>query len=250
MIPVGFGINEDRLSIEEKGYLESFRRVCPSGTPLLIVCDEQSAIDECRTDSIPCIAYDPDGKLHHDWVIESLEGLDEEFIEKAYCRQKGIPMRILDTERTYLREISLDDLDALFDLYNGPHTTDFIEPLYEYEEEREYQEKYIRQIYGFYDYGMWLVCDRDTDEIIGRAGIESRQDLEPDEVEMGYVIAYDRRRQGLATEVCKAIIDWTKEHLDVRRISCRVEPDNIASQCLLTKLGFEKQTENIWVMKI
>ncbi len=54
-----------------------------------------------------------------------------------------------------------------------------------YEEEREYQQAYIEQMYRFYGYGMWIVCDRNTGELIGRAGVEHREEL-GGELELGY----------------------------------------------------------------
>ena len=70
----------------------------------------------------------------------------------------------------------MEYLDALFELYAGKGMTDYMEPLYPYEEEREYQQAYIEQMYRFYGYGMWIVCDRNTGELIGRAGVEHREE--------------------------------------------------------------------------
>ena len=39
------------------------------------------------------------------------------FLEKVYQRYHRIPWTILETERCVVRELSLDDLDALFELY-------------------------------------------------------------------------------------------------------------------------------------
>lgn len=36
------------------------------------------------------------------------------------------------------------------------------------------QKNYIENMYGFYGYGLWLVFEKETDELIGRAGIEIR----------------------------------------------------------------------------
>ena len=77
--------------------------------------------------------------------------------------------------------------------------TDFVEPLYDYETELEYQKAYIENMYGFYEYGMWLVLSRETGKLIGRAGLEHD--------ELGYMIAPELWNQGYATEVCRFIID-------------------------------------------
>ena len=69
-----------------------------------------------------------------------------------------------------VKEFSMDYLDALFELYEGEGMTEYIEPLYPYEQEKEYQQAYIRHMYGFYGYGMWIVCDKNPGALIGRAG--------------------------------------------------------------------------------
>lgn len=67
--------------------------------------------------------------------------------------------------------------------------TDFVEPLYDYETELEYQKAYIENMYGFYEYGMWLVFLKETGRLIGRAGLEHD--------EMGYMIAQQFQNQWL-----------------------------------------------------
>jgi len=74
----------------------------------------------------------------------------------VYERHFNIPWTILETERCIVRELELSDLDDLFSMYAEPGMTDYMEGLYEYEEELEYQKAYIENMYRFYGYGMWL----------------------------------------------------------------------------------------------
>ena len=53
-----------------------------------------------------------------------------------------------ETDRCLIRELSLSDLPALYELYDKPGMTDFVEPLYDYETELEYQKAYIENMYG------------------------------------------------------------------------------------------------------
>lgn len=131
----------------------------------------------------------------------------------------------------------MEYLDALFELYAGKGMTDYMEPLYPYEEEREYQQAYIEQMYRFYGYGMWIVCDRNTGELIGRAGVEHREEL-GGELELGYAIGVPWQRQGYATEVCSAILTYVKEELMLPSVSCLIEEGNVVSEHLAQKLGF------------
>ncbi len=56
-------------------------------------------------------------------------------------------------------------------------------------------------------------------ELIGRAGLEHREFPDAVELELGYLIDPDRQGQGLATEVCQAILAFAREELDFPRVN-------------------------------
>ena len=142
----------------------------------------------------------------------------------------------------------MDDLDDLFALYAKPHVTDFIEPLYEYEQERLYEETYIERIYGFYGFGMWLVFEKDSGKLIGRAGLEYREPCREGEAELGYLITPEHWRKGYATEFCQAILSYAKDELGMERIISHVDEKNLASRQFLKKMGFQgKQMPDEWI---
>ena len=70
------------------------------------------------------------------YIAESIEACTPQYCNEAFCRQKGIPMTVLQTERTYIKEITVDDLGELYELYDDDEIRKYIEPLYEYEEEK------------------------------------------------------------------------------------------------------------------
>ena len=164
------------------------------------------------------------------YAVESLAELDIEYLERVRRRYNHIPWDIGETDRCLIRELSLSDLPALYELYDKPGMTDFVEPLYDYETELEYQKAYIENMYGFYEYGMWLVFSRETGKLIGRAGLEHN--------EMGYMIAPEFQNQGYATEVCRFIIEYARENTDFEELYCRIDERNEASVRLAKKLGF------------
>lgn len=166
------------------------------------------------------------------YAVESLAELDIEYLERVRRRYNHIPWDIGETDRCLIRELSLSDLPALYELYEKPGMTDFVEPLFDYETELEYQKAYIENMYGFYEYGMWLVFSRETGKLIGRAGLEHD--------ELGYMIAPELWDQGYATEVCRFIIDYARENTDFEELYCRIDEKNTASVRLAKKLGFTK----------
>ena len=164
------------------------------------------------------------------YAVESLAELDIEYLERVRRRYNHIPWDIGETDRCLIRELSLSDLPALYELYAKPGMTDYVEPLYDYETELEYQKAYIENMYGFYEYGMWLVFSKETGKLIGRAGLEHD--------ELGYMIAPELWNQGYATEVCRFIIDYARENTDFEELYCRIDERNEASVRLAKKLGF------------
>ncbi len=264
-------IDESHIRSEEKQYFSEFLKTCENegvfiaketeategkgpGLFCIALCDTQRDIDEFAAKNIPVVAYEYDEtiRLNNPYIILSFEGLDMAYLLKVHHRFFELPLKITETGRTVIRELSMEDLDALFRLYEGEHITDYMEPLYPYEEEKDYQKKYIKNIYGMYDYGMWLVIDKETGEVIGRAGVESRGGLsgvnlrsfrdhrdDEDTVELGYCIREDYQGQGYATEVCREIVRYTFENLGKLRIYAQVDEENIPSRKLLHNLGFQ-----------
>lgn len=173
-------------------------------------------------------------------VLQSLEGIDFDWLNRIWQRKQNIPWRILDTKRCYLEELSLEDLDELYEIYEGPGMTAYVEALYDREKEEEYERAYIKNMYGFFGYGMWLVREKETDKLIGRAGLENHEYDGEWELELGYLIAVPYQRQGYAYEVCRAVIEYAREYLEYDFIHCRIEPDNKASVALAKKLGFQR----------
>ncbi len=219
--------------------IENLKMEYPEGT--LVLTDSQAVIDECEARHIPVAGYEHDSikglKCQH--LLLDVDDVDDYVFENIYRRCKNIPWFIAETERCFIREFSMDDLDDLFELYSKPGVTEFMEPLFEYEEERQYEQNYIDYIYKLYGFGMWLVYDKMSKELIGRAGIEVRDTCDKEnQAELGFCISSDRWRMGFAYEVCSKIIEIAFDEYGITSLIARCDPGNIASVKLLEKLGF------------
>ena len=187
-----------------------------------------------------------------DMLVEGFEEVDLDFLEKVYQRHHHIPWTILETERCVIRELKLDDLDNLFELYRDEEITQYTDDLHAYEEEKELQHAYIENMYRYFGYGLWLVFSKETGELIGRAGLEHREYRDEIELDLGYVIGTKYQRQGFATEICEAIIAYAKENTGFERINVLIKEGNLASEKLAQKLGFlhvedlETEKGNFW----
>ena len=96
------------------------------------------------------------------------------------------------------------------------------------------------QLVGF---GTWAVERKSDGKLIGNAGLfNAWRGLEPefgDEPEMGWILAADAHGHGLASEACRAVLDWAQANLDPTPIWAIIAPANAASMKLAGKLGFE-----------
>ncbi|MBQ9926715.1 MAG: GNAT family N-acetyltransferase [Lachnospiraceae bacterium] len=156
---------------------------------------------------------------------------------EAYRRLAGIPWDILETNRLFVRESTVEDVDDFYRIYGEPSITYYMEDLFQNpEEEKVYMQEYIRQMYGFYGFGMWTVILKEENRIIGRAGLNTREGY--DLPELGFVIEKEYQKHGYAHEACEAILKYAKEELLFDKVQALVEAENRASVKLLQKLGF------------
>lgn len=173
------------------------------------------------------------------YAFEDPDSLDAEYLERIYRRYRNIPWDILETERCYLRETTVEDVEEFFRIYADKRIVEYTEDLYPtIEEEIEYTKEYIANAYHFYEFGVWTIVHKETGEIIGRAGLSVRDGFE--EPELGYVLDTAYQGQGIALEVCTAILEYAKEYLGAEKINALVHRENKASLRLLSRLGFEK----------
>ena len=95
--------------------------------------------------------------------------------------------------------------------------------------------------------GMWAVEERASGKLLGIVGFfNAWRDLEPEfgeEPEMGWIMAADSHGKGIASEACRAALEWAQANLKPTCIWAIIAPANEASIRLAEKLGFERVGE-------
>jgi RimJ/RimL family protein N-acetyltransferase len=171
------------------------------------------------------------------YCVESLEDIDDEYLEKVYRRFMGIPWDITQTQRLRVREIAVSDVARLYELYADESITKYMEALFpKIEQEMEYTKDYIEKVYKFYGYGMWVIVEKKSSFVIGRVGLEYREGF--DGLELGFMLGVNYQHMGYAYEACVAVIDYGIKQLGQRKFCAFVDEDNIPSIRLCEKLGF------------
>ena len=153
-------------------------------------------------------------------------------------------MKILETSRLILRHQVLDDLDSLFALYCDPEVSKYIPdaPL-NYEEAREELEWHMNGHPKYPELGLWATIHKETNNFIGRCGLLPWTIDGQNEVEVAYLISKSYWGQGLGTEAAQAILNYGFDKLNLSRLICRIDEENLASIKVAEKIGmsFEKE---------
>lgn len=253
VLDLGSFAGENAGQAAEKGILE---RLGIAVKDCLVIADCEETVQQARAWNMAVIGYEPptvnagsvqtsvnDGtcriKSRLDMLVEGFEEVDFYFLERMYQRFHGLPWTVIETERCYLREMTLDDLDDLYELYRPEEMTRYMEGLYEdREKEEEYTRAYIENMYRFYGYGMWVVIEKAGHRLIGRAGLSHLEVDGETQLELGYAIAVGWQQQGIAREVCLGILDYAREALKAPAVYCLIQKENKSSIHLAEKLGF------------
>ncbi|MBR5937780.1 MAG: GNAT family N-acetyltransferase [Clostridiales bacterium] len=143
--------------------------------------------------------------------------------------------KILETERLYLREMTMDDFEALYKVLADPSIMQHYPYTFDEERVRGWIERNIRR-YSEDGFGLWAVCLKDTGDMIGDCGL-TLQNIDGSMLpEIGYHIRADQQRKGYAKEAAAAVRDWAFQN---------TEYPALYSYCKYTNVGSFKTAESI-----
>ena len=102
----------------------------------------------------------------------------------------------------------------------------------------------------FMGFGTWAVEDKASAKLLGNVGFfNAWRDLEPEfgeEPEMGWIMAAETHGKGMASEACKAALQWAHANLRPTPMWAIIAPANEASIKLAERLGFQRVHETAY----
>jgi [ribosomal protein S5]-alanine N-acetyltransferase len=158
-------------------------------------------------------------------------------------------MVIVETPRLVLRHLEASDLEALFLLYRDPeirrYFPDGTRTLAQTEEELNYFHDGHPE---FAELGLWATVEKSTGAFLGRCGLLPWKIDAIQEVELAFLIAKERWREGFATEASRAIVEHARNVLRLERLICLILPENEASVGVARKVGmsYEREHRDEW----
>jgi ribosomal-protein-alanine N-acetyltransferase len=151
--------------------------------------------------------------------------------------------KILETERTYLREFEVSDAPFMYNLNLDPEVIKYAgdSPFRSIEEAEEFMRGYSQ--YRDFGYGRWAVIRKSDEMVLGWCGLK----FHPEEryTDLGYRFFMEFWGAGYATETSKACLEFGFRTLNLESIVGRVMPENTASVNVLKKTGMQYWKEDL-----
>lgn len=148
-------------------------------------------------------------------------------------------MKILETKRLLLRQVTFEDAEFVLELLNEPA---FIQNIADrgvrtLDDARNYISDRIIGSYEKFGFGMYLVNLKNTGEPAGLCGLVKREGL--DDVDIGYAFLSQYWSNGYATEAALAVKEYAKNTIGLKRLVAITDPANQGSVRVLEKIGLE-----------
>jgi RimJ/RimL family protein N-acetyltransferase len=156
----------------------------------------------------------------------------------------------IETGRLVLRPWRKDDFRPYHDILSNPDVHRHFGP--EPMGAEECWRRLLASVGGwqFNGFGTWGVERRSDSKLVGNVGLFTAwRGLDPEfgeEPEMGWIFAAEIHGQGMATEACRAALDWAEAMLEPTPIWAIIAPANEPSMKLARKLGFERHNDTLY----
>ena len=143
--------------------------------------------------------------------------------------------KILETERLYLREMTPDDFESLYNVLADTNIMQHYPYVFDDARVQSWIERNMKR-YETDGFGLWAVCLKSTGEMIGDCGL-TLQNIDGQMLpEIGYHIRADQQKKGYAKEAAAAVRDWAFQN---------TEYPALYSYCKYTNVGSYKTAEAI-----
>lgn len=204
---------------------------------------------------LPAIAYKNPALTNQSlfqvsYLFEAMNDFNNNSFLLAFQRFHHYPVTILNTAHLILRELTIDDMIPLFEIYQNPSVVQFIPRETDLNELQKKHAAYIKNQYEFFEYGLWGVFLKSSNSLIGRCGIQQAPEFIEKEhipflsskdaiLELSYLIDSDFQHYGYAFEITRSILNYTHHVLGCHNIVSFIPIENTASINLAKRLNMK-----------
>lgn len=147
-------------------------------------------------------------------------------------------MKIIETERLYLRELVIDDQKELMKVLSDPRSMGYYPHPFSEDEVAKWIEWNIEN-YQIYKHGLWAVIIKESEIFIGDCGITMQNIGNETVPEIGFHIIKEYCNKGFATEAAFACKEYAFTVLHYPKIFSYTTVRNIPSQKVAAKIGMQ-----------
>lgn len=152
---------------------------------------------------------------------------------------------LLETKRLILREMTLNHVDDLLEIFSDPEAMQFYPKPFDRQMTRTWIQRNIQR-YTQDGFGIWALMLKASGNLIGDCGLALQEVDGVEEVEIGYHIHRDLWGQGFATEAAQVCRDYGFIQLGYDKLISLINPANIASRRVAEKNGMTLIKEVKW----
>lgn len=148
----------------------------------------------------------------------------------------------LKTQRLTLKELTMDDLEALHEILSDPESMKHYPEPFSLDKTKKWIQ-WNMENYITYGYGLWAVILKDENRLIGDCGITMQPINGTIKPELGYHIHKAYAGRGYASEAAMACRNYGFDVLKFEEIYSYQKYTNIASQRVAEKVGMNRVME-------
>ena len=211
----------------------------PSDTPVIYITSDRNVADSLTLKGeAVCICVQNEEQLsafegYKYFITEGVQYSGH--LDMVYCHLKNIPYVVGEDKDFIIREECPEDLPKIIEMYEDPDCRKFLEPLPPLNSPPDYitpeaRFESVKNSYMLFEYGMWIIELKESNEVIGRVGFEY---YDESTVSLGFMIRKDMRKKGYAFKACLNCIYLKFNHPELK-IVAKVSRKNIASLRLLS----------------
>ncbi|MCB2296171.1 GNAT family N-acetyltransferase [Clostridium tagluense] len=208
----------------------------------------------CAASSEDTIAfYKSVGCVNAEEINKALFDKDHRDIQLEYDLKRSINMKNIfeiECKDIVLRELGIDDLDALYNLTLQPEITDFLPDWKATKEQRrdwlinfhmKNNREFFQAVPSIDKEGLILgIILKETNEFIGWCGSCIKDELPPPNREIFYAISKDYRGKGYTSQASQGLIKYLFERTNIEELNAIALLHNIPSNKVIQKCGFNQ----------
>lgn len=141
------------------------------------------------------------------------------------------------TERLSAERLQENHIEFIHQMHQDERIMAYLGGIRSREQTTDYMEQNLSH-WQRYGYGIWILREKVSGELIGRGGLRHTVLGGKEEVEAAYGLLPEYWQQGLATEFVRHIVRIGLSEIGLSSVACVTHPDHIASQRVLEKAGF------------